>query len=97
MRLTEQNVGWLSAVVYTAGSLVAALLFFAAATIGDYNWVGRLGGAAWVFGLMMIILMPSVTPVLRALATGGKIQMPTHDHDAMLREQAARANHEHQK
>lgn len=93
MRLTQDNMGIVSAALYTGGSLAAALAFFAAASIGDYEWVGRLGGAAWVFALMMVILMPTVTPLLRARVTGEKVAMPSHDHDAMLREQAERESH----
>lgn len=32
---------------------------------GDYTWVARIGGAAWVFLLAMIILMPIVTPQVK--------------------------------
>ena len=32
---------------------------------GDYSWVARAGGGAWVFLLSKIILMPTVTPWLR--------------------------------
>jgi hypothetical protein len=54
---------YLSAVAYVALSLLGAVAFLAATTLrGDYNWVARLGGAAWVFLLSMIILAPTVTP-----------------------------------
>ena len=33
---------------------------------GDYSWVSRIGGAVWLFLLAMIILMPTVTPLVRA-------------------------------
>jgi hypothetical protein len=47
-------------------ALTAAGLFLAATTLrGDYTWVARLGGSAWVFLLSMIILMPTVTPWVR--------------------------------
>ena len=60
------SAGQLSAVLYTAASLAAALAFFLGTLLtGDYTWVARVGGAAWVFGLSMIILMPTVTPWLR--------------------------------
>jgi len=60
------SAGQLSAVLYTAASLAAALAFFLVTLLtGDYTWVARVGGAAWVFGLSMIILMPTVTPWLR--------------------------------
>jgi hypothetical protein len=32
---------------------------------GDYGWVARAGGSAWVFLLSMIIFMPTVTPLVR--------------------------------
>ena len=66
MRLTSPSAGLLSAAIYTAVSLTAALTFFLVTLLtGDYTWVARLGGAAWIFLLSMIILMPTVTPWLR--------------------------------
>lgn len=54
---------YVSAVLSTSTSLLTAGGFLAATTFaGDYTWVARLGGAAWVFLLSMIILMPTVTP-----------------------------------
>jgi hypothetical protein len=54
---------YMSALAYTAVSLLGAVAFLAATTFrGDYNWVARLGGAGWVFLLSMIILAPTVTP-----------------------------------
>jgi len=70
MKITPQNAGRIAAVLYTGGSLLAALAFFLAATIGDYNWVARFGGAGWIFVLAMIILMPTLTPWLRERADG---------------------------
>ena len=59
----ERRATYVSALVYTAVSLLGAVAFLAATTLrGDYNWVARLGGAGWVFLLLMIILMPTVTP-----------------------------------
>ncbi|WP_376791202.1 hypothetical protein [Thermoflexus sp.] len=55
-----------SAITYTAISLLAALLFFGAATWkGGYSEVARWGGAAWVFLLSMIVTMPLVTTYYR--------------------------------
>ncbi len=68
MTITSHNAGRIAALLYTGGSLLAALAFFVAATIGDYGWVARLGGAGWVFVLAMIILMPTVTPWVRERA-----------------------------
>jgi DMSO/TMAO reductase YedYZ heme-binding membrane subunit len=61
--MDEQRARYISALIYTAVSLLGAVAFLAATTLrGDYNWVARLGGAGWVFLLLMIILMPTVTP-----------------------------------
>jgi len=61
--MDQQRATYVSALVYTAVSLLGAVAFLAATTLrGDYNWVARLGGAGWVFLLLMIILMPTVTP-----------------------------------
>jgi len=58
--------GKVSALIYMTIALTAAGLFLAATTLrGDYTWVARLGGSAWVFLLSMIILMPTVTPWVR--------------------------------
>jgi hypothetical protein len=60
--------GRTSFVIYTTIALAAAGAFLAATTLrGDYDWVARLGGAAWVFLLSMIILMPTVTPWVKRL------------------------------
>lgn len=59
------NVGFISAVIYTSISLVAAGIFLAVTLAGEYNWVARIGGAVWVFMLSMIILMPIVTPLVK--------------------------------
>ncbi len=70
MRFAAEHAGRLSAVIYTAVSLMAAGIFFAVTVLtGDYSWVARVGGSGWLFMLSMIILMPSVTPwVCRRLA-----------------------------
>ena len=71
MTSTQWNVGLISAVVYTTVSVLAAGGFFAVTVLsGDYTWVARVGGSAWVFGLSMIILMPTVTPWLRKRLEG---------------------------
>ncbi len=58
----DRRVGRLSALTYTAVSLIVALAFFALATArGGYTDVARLGGAVWVFLLSMIVSMPLVT------------------------------------
>jgi hypothetical protein len=58
--------GQTSALIYSTAAITAALLFFVATSlIGDYDWVARIGGSGWVFLLSMIILMPSVTPLVK--------------------------------
>ncbi|MDO8616662.1 MAG: hypothetical protein Q7T33_13160 [Dehalococcoidia bacterium] len=66
MRLDAKDAARLSAAVYTSIAMLAALAFFLVTLLtGDYSWVARIGGAVWVFGLSMIILMPTVTPWIR--------------------------------
>ena len=77
MKITSQNAGRIAAMLYTSGALLAALAFVLAATVGDYDWVARLGGAGWVFVLAMIILMPTVTPWVRERA-GERVTPPAH-------------------
>ncbi len=61
--MTRWTPGGIAALIYTPIALAAAGAFLAATLLsGDYTWVARLGGAAWVFLLSMIILMPTVTP-----------------------------------
>lgn len=69
MTITESNVGRVSAALYTGVSLAAGLAFLlVTVATGDYSWVSRVGGAVWVFLLALIILMPTVTPLVRAPA-----------------------------
>ena len=64
--MRERRAAYVSALVYTAISLLGAAAFLSATTLrGDYTWVARLGGAAWVFLLSIIILAPTVTPWLK--------------------------------
>ncbi|MEE8384874.1 MAG: hypothetical protein V3S01_03040 [Dehalococcoidia bacterium] len=66
MRFSAQDAGRLSAAIYTTMAMLVAGIFFAITVLtGDYTWVARVGGSAWVFLLSMIILMPTVTPWLR--------------------------------
>ena len=56
----------LAAVIYGGMSIAAGVMFLGVTiAFGDYDWVARIGGAIWVFGLCMIILMPTVTPWVR--------------------------------
>lgn len=60
------RAGLVSALVYTSISLVAGGAFLVATLVtGDYPWLARVGGAVWVFLLSMIILMPTVTPLVK--------------------------------
>lgn len=64
-------VGLVSGVIYTSVAAAAAGLFLVATFSSDeYSNVARFGGAAWVFLLSMIILMPTVTPIVRRLLNG---------------------------
>ncbi|HLB64830.1 MAG TPA: hypothetical protein VJJ46_08295 [Anaerolineales bacterium] len=56
--------------LYLPISLGAALLFFLAATGGEYPWVARIGGAVWVGILTLIIAMPVVTSWVKRRARG---------------------------
>ena len=63
---TGSEGGRLAAVVYGGTSFVAALVFWLVTTfVGSYPAVARYGGAAWVFVLFMIVLMPIVIPRVR--------------------------------
>ena len=46
------------------------LLFLLATLPGDYTWVERGGGSAWVFSLTLIVLMPLVIPLVRGRTEG---------------------------
>ena len=71
MRVTMVDAGRLSAAIYVTVSALAAGAFFAITVLtGDYSWVARVGGSAWVFLLSMIILMPTVTPWVRRRLEG---------------------------
>ena len=65
MRVTEDNLNTVSAVVYTAAASLVASVVFALAIVADYGWVARVGGAGWVFMLTMVVLMPIVPSLLR--------------------------------
>jgi hypothetical protein len=58
--------GAIAAAIYTGLSVAAGLIVLAITiAFGDYDWVARIGGAVWVFALCMIILMPTVMPLVR--------------------------------
>lgn len=86
MTLTAQNAGRVSAALYGGMSILAGLAFFVLTlATGDYSWVSRIGGALWVAALTLVVLMPTVTPIVMARATGEKVQFASHDHEAMMR------------
>lgn len=63
--MKTRSAGFTSALIYFTVSLAASGLFLLVTVLGDYSWVSRLGGAGWVFLLSMIILMPSVTSLVK--------------------------------
>jgi Na+/melibiose symporter-like transporter len=53
-------------VICTGASFAVALVFWLVTTFtGDYPHVARWGGAAWIFLLVMIVLMPVVIPRMK--------------------------------
>jgi hypothetical protein len=61
------SAGRVAALVYGGISLVIAATFLFVTTFtGDYPVVARFAGAAWVFTLSMIVLMPFVIPRVRS-------------------------------
>jgi hypothetical protein len=64
-----------AAFIYGGIAVVAAVAFILVTTFtGDYPLVARYGGAAWIFLLLMIVLMPIVIP--RAQKRGKKPPEP---------------------
>lgn len=59
--MKAMSVGHMSALIYTSISVVVAGTFLVITLLGNYDWMTRLGGTAWVFMLCMIILMPLTT------------------------------------
>lgn len=57
----EQEVARKSAFIYLPITVGAALLFWLAASLGDYPLVARIGGTVWVWLLSLIVTMPLVT------------------------------------
>jgi hypothetical protein len=67
MRIEEQDVGRVSVAIYSGlAALGAAAFLLVTVLTGDYSWVSRIGGAIWIFLLSMIILMPTITPMVRS-------------------------------
>ena len=59
------SIGFISALIYTSISLAASGVFLVVTLLGEYSWVARIGGAAWVFMLSMVVLMPVITPLVK--------------------------------
>lgn len=57
----EREVARKSAFIYLPVTLGAALLFWLAASLGDYSLVARIGGTVWVWLLTLIVTMPLIT------------------------------------
>jgi len=57
----ERQIARRSALIYLPIAFGAALLFFLAASLGNYLTVARLGGTVWVGLLSLIVSMPVVT------------------------------------
>lgn len=58
----EPTLGRRSALIYLPIALGVALVFFlTASVVGNFSTVARLGGAAWVGLLSLIVAMPIVT------------------------------------
>jgi hypothetical protein len=64
--MSTTALSWvISLTVAGAGALMFLLVTLGT---GDYDWVARIGGAAWVFMLAVIILLPTVMPYMRERA-----------------------------
>ena len=66
----EKEVARKSAFIYLPIALGAALLFWLAASLGDYPLVARIGGTVWVWLLSMIVTMPIVTARVKRQVRG---------------------------
>jgi hypothetical protein len=81
MKLTIDNVSAVSIGACALASGLAASAFLLATLLGgDYDWVARLGGAAWVWLLSMIILMPILIPLFRERAGAPPPEPPPAHH-----------------
>ena len=67
----EKEVARKSALIYLPIALGMALLFvLAASLVGNYPLVAKIGGAAWVGLLSLIVAMPVVTARVKRQAKG---------------------------
>ena len=60
-----KNPSVISAFIYISISLTASGVFFTLTLFGDHTWVTRIGGAVWIFLLVMIVLMPTIIPIIK--------------------------------
>ena len=68
---TAQRAAIVGAAIYAGVSLAAAAAFMLITPLtGEYAWVARVGGAVWVFVLLMIISMPVVIPRVKRMIAG---------------------------
>lgn len=65
-----KNPSVVSAFIYLSISLIASGVFFALTLSGNFTWVTRIGGASWVFLLSMIVLMPTIIPLVKKRMEG---------------------------
>ncbi len=63
--MKQLRLGFISAFIYLGIAFLAAGIFLIITLVGNYTWVARIGGAAWIFLLATIILMPIVIPAMR--------------------------------
>ena len=62
----DRKIAATSVLIYSIVSATASLLFFVAASLSSkYNEVVRIGGAAWVLLLALIITMPLATSIVK--------------------------------
>ena len=70
-QLEERGVARRSAMIYLPISITAALTFWLAASVaGEFPLVAKVGGAAWVGILSLIVSMPLVTARVKARMRG---------------------------
>ena len=78
MSLSDRTAAWVSALVYTGLALALALAFtLLAPRAAPGDAVARYGGAAWVFLLAMIVIMPTFAPLLRRWLTATPTPRPS--------------------
>lgn len=69
--MAQRSPSAVAAALYLGLSALAATLFVMLATLkGETSWASRLIGAAWVFLLTAIVLMPVVIPWVQKRAQG---------------------------